>query len=95
VASISTAPGAYQGGTLSAFVVPRRAAEELLARLDGEFAAGGGPHFNRTYDMWFVPHGERFWMFHDCHDEAAEWLRALGCEVGWAPVRTGLDVEGD
>ncbi|MCE9637676.1 MAG: hypothetical protein K8T90_18405 [Planctomycetes bacterium] len=89
---VSTAPGAYEGGTLSALVVSREFAERLLARLDAEFAAGGAPVFNPVYDMSFVPHTDRYWAFHDCHDQVAAWLEDLGCDVGWAPVRTGLEV---
>lgn len=80
----------YGGGTLEELRVSRASAERLLARLDADFAAGGEPHYNQLYDMHFVQHPDRFWMFHDCHDQVAEWLRELDCAVGWAPIRTGL-----
>ena len=83
----------YGRGTLEELRVPRASAERLLADLDAQFAAGGETHFNEAYDMTFVKHPDGFWMFHDCHDQVAEWLRQLDCEVGWAPIRTGLRVE--
>ena len=83
----------YGGGTLEELRVSRDSAERLLARLDADFAAGGEPHDNATYDMSFVKHPDDFWGFHDCHDEVGEWLEELGCSVGWAPIRTGLRLE--
>ena len=79
-------------GELSTILVSRDAALQLVSRLQAEFRAGGEAHYNALYDMWFVQHPDRFWMFHDCHDEAAEWLEALGCSVSWSLVRTGLRV---
>lgn len=84
---------AYGGGTLAELRVSRASAQRLLARLDAEFEAGGEPHFNERYDMSFVKHPHDFWMFHDCHDEVAEWLEELDCSVRCAPIRTGLQVE--
>lgn len=83
----------YGRGTLEELCVSRASADRLLAHLDAQFAAGGEPHFNETYDMSFVRHPDGFWGFHDCHDQVAEWLRELGCQIGWAPIRTGLRVE--
>lgn len=80
----------YGGGMLEELRVSRVSADRLLARLDAEFAAGGEPHHNELYDMDFVKHDDDFWMFHDCHDEVAEWLREIDCRVEWAPIRTGL-----
>jgi hypothetical protein len=91
-ADLAAMHGSYGGGTLSDLRVSRASADELRAHLDAEFAGGGTPHRNPDYDMDFVKHPDRFWMFHDCHDEVAEWLSALDCEVGWAPIRTGLKV---
>ncbi|MFN0008064.1 MAG: hypothetical protein ACKVXR_09175 [Planctomycetota bacterium] len=82
----------YGGGTLEELRVSRDSADRLLARLDTEFVAGGEGHFNPLYDMSFVKHPDGFWMFHDCHDEVAEWLEELECDVGWAPIRAGLRV---
>jgi len=83
----------YGGGTLQRIAFSRERSAQLLAKLDAQFAAGGAPHFNATYDMWFVKHPKDFWGFHDCHDEVADWLRDLGCSVPWALVRTGLKLE--
>ena len=65
---------------------------QLLARLDAEFTAGGEPVYNADHDTWFARYPARFWMFHDCHDETADWLEELGCSVAWAPVRIRLRV---
>ncbi len=77
-------------GRLVPIVVARARAGALLERLEREFAAAGEPHYNAAYDMEFVAHPRRFWIFHDCHDEVAEWLESLGCTVCWSPIRTRL-----
>ena len=92
-ADLAAMSHSYGGGTLEELHVSRSSADRLLARLDAKFAAGGEPHFNELFDMSFVKHEAGFWMFHDCHDEVAEWLRELDCSVRWAPIRTGLRVE--
>ncbi len=85
------AHGAY-AGRVQSILVDRDRAARLVRRLDAEFASGGAPLWNPVTGLHFVKHAEDFWMFHDCHDETAEWLRELGCEVGWAPIRGGLRV---
>lgn len=92
-ADLEAMGGKYGGGTLASIRVPRAAAAGLVARLDAEFAAGGEPYHNEVYDMSFVRCGERFHVLHECHDETAEWLRELGCEVEGSPIRVGLEVE--
>jgi len=84
----------YGGARLAAISVERRDADRLRARLDAEFAAGGDVLHNNPYDMDFVRHSHRFHLFHDCHDEVAEWLRELGCDVAPRAIRTGLRVDG-
>ena len=91
-ADLAAMRGSYGAGTLAVLRVSRASVERLLARLDAAFAAGGEPRFHALYDMEFVKHAEGFWMLHDCHDEVAEWLEQIGCDVSWAPVRVGLRV---
>jgi hypothetical protein len=43
--------------------------------------------------MTFVPWPRRFWLFDNCGDVVADWLRELGCTVAWVPVCTDLRVE--
>ena len=83
----------YGFAHLSKLVVSGEKTGELVARLDARFAAGGEPHYNEAYDMWFVKYPSRFWFVHDCHDEVAEWLRELGCSVSPAPIRVRLRLE--
>lgn len=85
----------YGAGRLTPFRVSREQAARLVAQLDADFAAGGEPRFNALYDMEFVKHPERFWMFHDCHDEVGEWLEELGCSVSWAPIRSRLKLAAE
>ena len=40
----------------------------------------------------FVPSDDSYWFGFTCADAAAEWFRQLDCEVGWTPIRAGLDV---
>jgi D-alanyl-D-alanine carboxypeptidase len=84
----------YGSARLSSFTVERRRAAQLLARLDAEFAAGAPAYHSDLYDMDFVKTHERFHLFHDCHDEVADWLSELGCSVAWAPIRTRLVLAG-
>jgi hypothetical protein len=82
----------YGSGKLASIQVSRETANGLLANLDAQFAAGGEPYHNEKYDMWFVKVPARFHLFHDCHDEAANWLRELGCSVAPRPIRARLSV---
>jgi len=89
----------YGGATVSELRVSAARATALLRRLDEEFEEAsssiGEPHYNEPFDMHFVPHPERFWFGHMCHDEVAEWLRELGCEVSRTAIRTGLGVRDE
>lgn len=99
------ATGTRTGDELRAHFLGRRIVSlrvELVAvvalrdRLEAEFAAGiGDSIWNPDYRMDFVPYPHRFWCFHNCNDAVADWLRELGCEVSWVPVRTDLRVEGE
>jgi hypothetical protein len=82
----------YGGGKLASIRVSSEEVRRLVAKLDAAFAAGGEPYHNVTYDMWFVRVPARFHLLHDCHDEAATWLRELGCRVAVSPIRVGLSV---
>ncbi len=42
------------------------------------------------YGQVFVPFDRSYWFAATCADVAAEWFVELGCDVGWAPIRTGL-----
>jgi hypothetical protein len=79
-------------GQLSSLAVSKERTDRLLAKLDSEFAAGGTPRHNELDDMAFVKHPDPFWFPHTCHDQVAEWLRDLGCDVSPAPIRKGLRV---
>ncbi|MBK8978037.1 MAG: DUF2459 domain-containing protein [Planctomycetes bacterium] len=64
----------------------------LRARLDATFEAaarravvGGG-----DWNMAFVPSDDDYWCLWNCNDAAADWLRALGCDVSSWPLRTGI-----
>jgi hypothetical protein len=46
----------------------------------------------RRLGWTFVPSERSYWWANNCADVAAEWFEALDCEVGWAPIRTGLTV---
>ena len=84
----------YRLSRLEPILVSRALAAALLARLDAEFAGSSeAPLHNSTYRMDFVPHEDGFWMFYNCNDAMADWLRALDCRVTHLPLRFGLDLE--
>lgn len=64
----------------------------LRTLLDRRFRAGDREHHSYQYDLTFRARGH-YWLFNNCHDEAANWLDELGCDVSWVPVRAGLEVE--
>jgi hypothetical protein len=79
--------------TVHEFAVERARAGALLLDLDAQFAAHADElHHSARYGMDFVPHDDGYWLFHNCNDVLADWLRRLGCEVSWVPVRLGLAV---
>jgi hypothetical protein len=40
----------------------------------------------------FVPIDASYWLLHNCADLGVDWLRSLGCEIGWQPVRLKFSV---
>ncbi|MBK7875371.1 MAG: DUF2459 domain-containing protein [Planctomycetes bacterium] len=76
-------------------VVAFRADPELVRRLGEELErefdrARESLHHSEAWQTDFVRSGERYWIFHDCHDATASWLEDLGCRVEPALVRLGL-----
>ncbi len=69
----------------SAFIpitVDRRRADALRMELDARFARRANTfHYNELYDMYFVHDDERYWIFNNCNQVTARWLRRLGCRV--------------
>lgn len=62
--------------------VPRDAMVALRARLESTYLAGQASQvYNPQAATWYVPMQERYWLFHDCNDVLARWLRDLGCRV--------------
>lgn len=50
--------------------------------------------FQPDYGMTFVPYAESYWFGNTCADVAGEWMRELGCDVSWAPIRLSLAAPG-
>jgi hypothetical protein len=68
------------GTTLLTFAVERAPMLALRDRLDAEWAGG------RPCSDWSALHssetGYELW-YRNCQDVAADWLRELGCRIGW------------
>ena len=63
--------------------VDRRRADALRMELDARFARRADTfHYNEAYDMYFVEDREHYWIFNNCNQVTAQWLRRLGCHVG-------------
>lgn len=70
-------------------------AKRLHERLQQQFDAGVAAVVQRRdLGFSFVPWDRSYWFVDNCADVAAEWFTELGCSVGWAPVRGGLQVAG-
>ena len=55
----------------------------MRLELDARFARRADTfHYNERYDMYFVHDHERYWLFNNCNQVTARWLRRLGCRVG-------------
>ena len=79
---------------LQSIVVSRKQAALLRRRLQAEFdSARKLVVVRQDLNFKFVPAGSSYWLLNNCADLAADWLRALDCEVSWCPVRYGLMVE--
>lgn len=77
--------------------VDRTRAAELLAKLEGAYAAGAAPPtrslFNPENGLTFVPDARPYSMDFHCNTVVAQWLRELGCEVSDASFVTDFRVE--
>lgn len=73
-------------------VVERVEAQRLAAQLQAQFAAGGRPLGHAGSEQLCQPCAADYWLFWNCYDAAAEWLRQLGCRVGRPLLCTGIDV---
>jgi Protein of unknown function (DUF2459) len=62
------------------------AAQALIERLDAIFRANfGALVVNQVYGLDFVPHPERYSLFHNSNSMVASWLKEMGVAVdGWA-----------
>lgn len=79
---------------LQPVMVSRASAAKLRRQLQAEFDGLRKQVVVRNqYGFRFVPTQDSYWLWHNCADRAADWLVALGCEVGWWPVRYDLLVE--
>lgn len=93
VGTLAELQATYPASVLHPLPVERGAAARLEEELEWQFASGGVALYNPAYGLHFVPHPDRFWLFHNCNDALASWLQALGCRVSPAPVRLGLTVK--
>jgi hypothetical protein len=54
----------------------------LIERLDGIFFESSADRvYNEAYDLVFVPHPDRYSMFHNSNQVVRDWLEQLGCRV--------------
>jgi hypothetical protein len=91
VEGLAELKASYPASNLTPIVVGADAAARLEARLDAEYRERQDTEiYNPEYALHFVVHEDGFWLFYNCHDALARWLRELGCSVGWTPVRGGL-----
>lgn len=82
---------ARRAGDCVTFRADRTRVNALARELQAAFDAARATRvWNEHYQTEFVASDESYWLFHDCHDETAEWLARLGCRVEPALVR--LDV---
>ena len=78
--------------TLSPLVVDASKAASLRQRLQDTFDQRRGELVRRRdLRFEFVPADENYWFGNTCADVAARWLEELDCQVGWAPIRAGLE----
>jgi len=79
--------------TLSPLVVDAAKVRTLRTKLQARFDAGASNAVRRQdLGFDFVPSDDSYWFGFTCADAAAAWFRELDCEIGWTPIRGGLDV---
>lgn len=79
--------------TLSPIVVDAAKVRALRTQLQAAYDAGAASAVRRQdLGFVFVPSDDSYWFGFTCADAAAEWFRQLDCEVGWTPIRGGLDI---
>jgi hypothetical protein len=84
---------AVRWAELAPLVVERARAEALRVELQRAFDARIAEAAPRPDLGWvFVPDDRGYWFANTCADVAARWFEALGCTVGWVPIRTSLAV---
>ena len=63
-------------------LVPRDRADTLRTQLDDlHHAHIDTVIFNPNVRLWFVKYRGGYWLFHNCNQETADWLRSLGCQI--------------
>ena len=78
---------------LSPIIVSAEKARTLRVRLQSQFDAAARDAVRRAdLGFTFVPFDRSYWLANNCADVAAEWFVEVGCDVGWAPLRLGLEV---
>lgn len=91
--SLDAVRAALSWAEFEPFVVEHDAAEALRNKLEATFAARVGERVQQPYTgLDFVPDDNSYWLFDNCADACAVWLRELGCTVSWVPIR--IDIAG-
>ena len=78
-----------RGCEVDRVVVERARVETLANELSAKFRDGAEVRRDELR-MDFVREDGGYWMGNTCADVAAEWCKALGCEVGWVLIRGSL-----
>lgn len=85
----------FTGEKLTPLPAARPAVEALLDELDALYESARATEvYNPSMRMHFVKVSPGFWCFFNCSDATAQWLRRLGCNVSWVPIRGGFRVAG-
>ena len=67
---------------LLSFPVDRPAAIALRQQLDARFVADANTTlFNREDTCCYAREAKHYWLFYNCNDQTADWLRQIGCRV--------------
>lgn len=81
-------------GRLHPLCVDRSRARSLLEELDKRFESGSASMIhNQRNRLSFVEDEKSFWFLYNCNDSVADWMERLGCDVSWALIRTGIELE--